>query len=103
MDYLRKAYDMDENYELLSWHIPMINRTIRRGDTFTVDGNVHEITELDYQSDGLGIYSVYIQLGPRWLTLYEFASSVQNGLINSTEPISPDRNIKKWTSTGPMT
>ena len=91
---IRDVYDMDKDYNLLSWDIPMLGETLRLGDKFMVNGKEQILTKMMYAEDGLGIYSMYPHLDEDFYTLVDFIGKLNEGKITKT-PIVPPRNIKK--------
>ena len=74
---IRDLYDMDEEYNLLSWKIPRLNITIKIGDKFMIDGKEKTLTKMEYASDMLGIYSMYPYLDDEFRTLHAFVELLE--------------------------
>jgi hypothetical protein len=94
---IRDVYDMDEDYNLLSWDIPSIEMKLTLGDRFIADGKEQILTKMMYAEDGLGIYSMYPHLDDDFYTLVEFVGKITDGEITRV-PLVPPKNITPWKS-----
>lgn len=73
---MKDVYDMDDDYNLLSWKIPSLDLTIKIGDKFTHEGKEKTLTKMMYADDMIGIYSMYPHLDDEFMTLYDFVDKI---------------------------
>ena len=79
---LRNVYDMDEDYNLLSWNIPRLKLTLKLGDKFIINGEEKTLTELSWSADTLGIYAMRpVFNGNHMILLPVFATMFESGEI----------------------
>lgn len=78
---LRDVYDMDEDYNLLSWEIPSLKLTIRIGDKFIFEGEGRTLTEMSWSADMLGIHAMRPILDDQMFSLPDFVNKIEDKII----------------------
>lgn len=81
---LREVYDMDEDYNLLSWEIPALELTLKLGDKFLVEGKEKTLTEMSWSADMLGIHAMRPIFDEDFMvSLPSFVRKIETGEIKS--------------------